>query len=167
MPESRALRLGRWSRRFSPSPWRNALSTLLLCSLAGIGALMLGAIPLSPPAFLHALVQPDSHAGLIVLQLRAPRVLLALLCGGALAVSGWLFQQVMRNALASPDTLGVTAGASAAAVVAPFAFCFGRYAATRFGSMLRYAPSPSGGGSGGGTARRQNPPSRRPPTTFQ
>ena len=116
MPEFRALRLGRWSRRFSPSPWRNALGTLLLCSLAGIGALMLGAIPLSPPALLHALVQPDSHAGLIVLQLRAPRVLLALLCGGALAVSGWLFQQVMRNALASPDTLGVTAGASAAAV---------------------------------------------------
>ncbi|WP_353224060.1 iron ABC transporter permease [Salinisphaera sp. C84B14] len=116
MPESRTLRLGRWSRQFDLYSWRNALGAVLACGLAGGCALLLGAVPLSPLALLQAFVQPDGHAGVIVVQLRGLRVLLALLCGASLAVSGWLFQQVMRNALASPDTLGVTAGASAAAI---------------------------------------------------
>lgn len=53
---------------------------------------------------------------------RVPRVLLALLAGGALATAGVLFQALMRDALATPDTLGVSSGASLGAV---FAICFG------------------------------------------
>lgn len=49
---------------------------------------------------------------------RLPRVLLALLAGGALAAAGVLFQALMRDALATPDTLGVSSGASLGAVLA-------------------------------------------------
>jgi iron complex transport system permease protein len=49
---------------------------------------------------------------------RAPRVALALLAGGSLAVAGVLFQALLRDALATPYTLGVSSGASLGAVVA-------------------------------------------------
>lgn len=54
----------------------------------------------------------------IFLQLRLPRALLALLTGGALAVSGTLFQALLRDALATPSSLGVSAAASLGAVIA-------------------------------------------------
>ncbi|RAT50488.1 iron ABC transporter permease, partial [Lonsdalea populi] len=47
---------------------------------------------------------------------RLPRSLLAMLVGGALALSGLLLQAMIRNPLASPDILGITSGASAATV---------------------------------------------------
>ncbi|MBP2532239.1 iron chelate uptake ABC transporter family permease subunit, partial [Rhizobium sp. PvP099] len=47
-----------------------------------------------------------------------PRLATALLAGAALALSGALFQQVLRNPLADPTTLGVSAGANLALVVA-------------------------------------------------
>ncbi|WP_106477416.1 Fe(3+)-hydroxamate ABC transporter permease FhuB [Phytohalomonas tamaricis] len=47
-----------------------------------------------------------------------PRLCVALLCGGALALAGTLMQQVLRNPLASPTTLGVASGAQFALVVA-------------------------------------------------
>lgn len=52
----------------------------------------------------------------IILTLRLPRVLTALLVGSALGVSGAILQGVIRNPLASPDIIGITGGASAAAV---------------------------------------------------
>jgi iron complex transport system permease protein len=53
----------------------------------------------------------------IVYDLRLPRGMLALLAGGALGLSGAITQNLSRNPLASPDVLGVTAGAAAGAVV--------------------------------------------------
>lgn len=53
---------------------------------------------------------------------RLPRVLLSLLCGGALSIAGCLFQSLLRDNLATPYTLGVSSGASLGAVVA---ICFG------------------------------------------
>jgi iron complex transport system permease protein len=49
---------------------------------------------------------------------RLPRVLAAALVGSALALSGVVFQALLRNPLASPDTLGVSAGASLGAMLA-------------------------------------------------
>jgi len=49
---------------------------------------------------------------------RLPRVVLALLCGAALAVTGVLFQCMLRDPLAEPYTLGVSSGASVGAVIA-------------------------------------------------
>ena len=60
-------------------------------------------------------LEPDRQ---ILAALRFPRVALALLAGGALALSGVLFQALLREALADPYTLGVSAGASLGAVIA-------------------------------------------------
>lgn len=54
----------------------------------------------------------DETASMIFWQLRAPRVLLALLAGAGLAISGMAFQAVFRNPLAEPFTLGIASGAA-------------------------------------------------------
>jgi iron complex transport system permease protein len=58
----------------------------------------------------------DDSARLIVRELRLPRVVTGLLVGIAFAISGALLQTLARNPLASPDIIGVSSGASAAAV---------------------------------------------------
>lgn len=54
----------------------------------------------------------------ILVQLRLSRTLLGLFAGGALSLAGALFQAMLRDALATPYTLGISAGASLGAVVA-------------------------------------------------
>ena len=54
----------------------------------------------------------------IFVQLRISRTLLGLFAGGALALAGTLFQAMLRDALATPYTLGISSGASLGAVVA-------------------------------------------------
>lgn len=68
----------------------------------------------------QAIVAPDeSRIRQIVLHYTfAPRLIVALLSGAALALAGCLMQQVLRNPLASPATLGVTSGAQLALVIA-------------------------------------------------
>src|SRR5580658_2820618 len=66
-----------------------------------------------------ARVSPDYD---ILFFARLPRVLLALLAGAALSVTGGLFQCMLRDPLAEPYTLGVSAGASVGAVLG---ICFG------------------------------------------
>jgi iron complex transport system permease protein len=58
----------------------------------------------------------DETARTIVLQLRFPRAVVALLAGGALALSGAVFQALLRNPLAEPYVLGVAGGAAVGAV---------------------------------------------------
>ncbi len=60
-------------------------------------------------------VNPDRE---IFLLARLPRILFGALAGGALAVAGVVFQAILRNALATPFTLGVSSGSSFGAVVA-------------------------------------------------
>ncbi|MGH3242177.1 MAG: FecCD family ABC transporter permease, partial [Spirillospora sp.] len=52
----------------------------------------------------------------VIMDLRMPRALAGLVVGIALGVSGAITQSIARNPLASPDMIGLTAGASAAAV---------------------------------------------------
>lgn len=52
----------------------------------------------------------------VIMDVRLPRVLVGMLAGAALGIAGALTQSTLRNPLASPDILGMTAGASAAAV---------------------------------------------------
>jgi iron complex transport system permease protein len=54
----------------------------------------------------------------VFIELRVSRTILGLLAGGALALTGSLFQAMLRDSLASPYTLGVSAGAALGAVVA-------------------------------------------------
>lgn len=61
-----------------------------------------------------------SENATILLTLRLPRVLLAFLAGGALALAGVVFQALLRNPLAEPYTLGVASGGSLGAVLVLF-----------------------------------------------
>jgi iron complex transport system permease protein len=59
----------------------------------------------------------DRAAEVILLQLRLPRVALAVLVGAALGISGMLFQGLFRNPLADPAVIGVSSGAALGAIV--------------------------------------------------
>jgi len=59
----------------------------------------------------------DKTQQLIVLQLRLPRVVIAVLAGGGMALAGFLLQKVTRNSLASPGVLGVVDGAALGVVI--------------------------------------------------
>ncbi len=117
VPSRPALRLGPISLVWRPRMVVVCLALvvatfLLLC--VGLGR---GDYPLSVPQVLAVLAGGGEQLDrFIVLELRLPRGLAAVLVGAALAVSGALTQTVSRNPLASPDILGITAGASAAAV---------------------------------------------------
>lgn len=86
-------------------------------------AAMLGPYPLSPGQVLEAIGvrlfgQPvPAPVDTVLFQIRLPRVLAALLVGGALAAAGASFQTLFRNPLVSPDILGVSAGAGFGAVL--------------------------------------------------
>lgn len=58
----------------------------------------------------------DEHT-FVVETLRLPRVMMAVLVGGALGLSGLILQSMVRNPLASPDIIGITSGASFGAVL--------------------------------------------------
>jgi iron complex transport system permease protein len=60
----------------------------------------------------------DATARIIVLELRLPRIVLALVAGGGLAVAGAVFQALLRNPLAEPYVLGIAGGAAVGAVAA-------------------------------------------------
>lgn len=75
---------------------------------------LVGSVPVSLASAWHG-VEPDRQ---ILMQLRVPRVALSLVAGGALALSGVLFQALLRDALATPYTLGISSGASLGAVLA-------------------------------------------------
>lgn len=59
----------------------------------------------------------DETIRTIIIELRIPRVIAALLCGAALGVSGAILQSVLRNSLAAPDLLGISAGGSCAGLL--------------------------------------------------
>jgi len=61
--------------------------------------------------------QPVPGASFTVGELRLPRATLGLLAGFAFGIAGVTFQTMLRNPLASPDIIGITSGASAAAVI--------------------------------------------------
>lgn len=81
--------------------------------------LLLGDYPLTPTQIGEVLrgggTRPEQY---VVLQVRLPRLLMALLAGAALGVAGALLQGMLRNPLASPDLLGISGGSTVAAVYA-------------------------------------------------
>ncbi len=80
-------------------------------------SLSLGDFPIAVPDVLRSLVgQGTEDTDFIVRTLRLPRGLTGLLVGAAFGLSGAILQRLARNPLASPDVIGVTHGAAAAAV---------------------------------------------------
>jgi iron complex transport system permease protein len=82
----------------------------------GLGALVDSILSNLPFLDVHSHLSTAENA--IVWQLRAPRVVLAALVGGMLAIAGSAYQGVFRNPLADPYLLGVAAGAGLGATVA-------------------------------------------------
>jgi iron complex transport system permease protein len=80
--------------------------------------LAVGAVSLSPAEVWDGLRHSDAASAVIVRDLRAPRVLLAFVVGGSLAVCGAALQAMIRNPLAEPYLLGLSGGAGLGAVMA-------------------------------------------------
>ena len=89
------------------------LSALLLLTACVI-SLLAGKYPLS----LEKILAGDAMQLQVLLTLRIPRTLMAVLGGFALGAAGFVFQTVFRNPLAAPDMIGVSSGASAGAAFA-------------------------------------------------
>src|SRR5580692_8086828 len=81
--------------------------------IVALGAPLIGSAHVSLSRALAG-VSPDYE---IFFFARLPRVLLALLAGAALSVTGVVFQCMLRDPLAEPYTLGVSSGASVGAVI--------------------------------------------------
>jgi iron complex transport system permease protein len=95
----------------------------VLIVVAGGLALTLGAAAIAPADLLAALVgRADRLTQFVLFDLRLPRLEAAVLVGGCLGLSGALFQSLARNPLASPDVIGITAGASATGSIAMIGF---------------------------------------------
>ncbi|MBL0947135.1 iron ABC transporter permease [Brevundimonas sp.] len=88
------------------------LMLALALALALIAALTLGEVGLSGAQYGLAFRDPGSGPGLILWQVRAPRAVCAVFVGAALGLSGALMQGLLRNPLAEPGVLGVSATAS-------------------------------------------------------
>ncbi|PWC75966.1 Fe(3+)-hydroxamate ABC transporter permease FhuB [Azospirillum sp. TSH64] len=115
------------SRRFGPA-W--PVTGLFL--LAGLASFLVLGRQLPPELWWRALVDPDPARldQLAAHYVLFPRFAVALLVGAALGLAGTILQQVLRNPLAEPATLGISAGAHLSLAVAtlwiPEALALGR-----------------------------------------
>ncbi|AKH43846.1 Hemin transport system permease protein HmuU [Croceibacterium atlanticum] len=101
-------------KRFS----RWAIAVLLLI-LSILLSLVVGRVWLEPSALLAGMLDPKPNLPwLILYELRMPRTVLALMVGATLGLSGAVLQGLLRNPLAEPGLLGVSAGAALGAVIA-------------------------------------------------
>lgn len=95
---------------------------IVLLSLALIACLALGVAfgeaGLDSGQYVQAFGDPASGPGLVLWQVRAPRVVCAAFVGGALGLAGAVLQGLLRNPLADPGVLGVSATAALAAALA-------------------------------------------------
>ena len=87
-----------------------------------IGSLMVGSTPISIAELWRALVDPSDPSSeihrTILLNIRLPRVLLALIVGSGLSVAGATLQALLRNPLAEPYILGISSGGTVGALIA-------------------------------------------------
>ena len=97
---------------------RTILILLPLLILSAAAGLCFGSAPLSPGQIWAALTgNGDRTVGIILLNIRLPRVLAGLLASVGLAVAGTLLQTVTANDLASPNVIGINSGAGLAVII--------------------------------------------------
>lgn len=85
---------------------------LLACLLVAMMALQMGALHFTASQIVDALSgHATAQIQMVVMQWRLPRVVLALVIGGSLGLSGAIFQSLLRNPLGSPDIIGFNTGA--------------------------------------------------------
>jgi iron complex transport system permease protein len=113
---AQTVRASRLRRRRSQSLLVGGLAVGLLAVVAV--ALMIGNTFYSPAEVLRVILgEQVPGASFTVGELRLPRTALGVLAGAAFGIAGLTFQTMLRNPIASPDIIGISTGASAAAVV--------------------------------------------------
>ena len=113
----RFVRMGGAAFRVNMRVLRMSGIVLVLLVALATWAVTLGSYPLSLGEVYGAFTGSGAaNTNFIVLDLRLPRVLTAMLVGPMLAMSGAIFQGLVRNPLVSPDIIGINAGAAVAAV---------------------------------------------------
>ncbi|MCD8149778.1 MAG: iron ABC transporter permease [Clostridiales bacterium] len=80
-------------------------------------AINIGSLRVSVSELLRGLFVESNDTVATIVDLRFPRILISMLAGAAIAVSGVLFQAVLKNPLADPGIIGISSGASFAAVL--------------------------------------------------
>ena len=91
---------------------------IVAVAFALILGVTLGETPLTAAQYLEALRHPASAPGEIIWTIRAPRAVAAAVVGGALGLAGAVMQGLLRNPLADPGVLGVSALAGLGAALA-------------------------------------------------
>jgi iron complex transport system permease protein len=118
-------------------PWQLAGAVVLAAA-----SMVLGVLFGSDPVSLAAALEAPGPDRIILVDFRLPRVLLAALAGGGLALVGGAFQALLRNPLAEPYVLGVSGGA---AVGATTAIALGVAATSAVGAAVVPAAALAGG----------------------
>lgn len=109
------VQLQRQQARLRQRLWLAALACCLLAAL--LASLSTGTIRLHPLTWWQGIPPLEWQ---ILTELRLPRALLAILLGAGLAVAGCVLQTLLHNPLAEPGIIGVSSGASLAAILALF-----------------------------------------------
>ncbi len=109
-----------WQR---PAPARVLVALCVLLAAAALGAAASGAMPIPRLQILRVLLSPDADGEAavwrsVLLEVRLPRIVLAMTAGAALALSGAVMQALFRNPLAEPGLIGISLGGAAGAVAA-------------------------------------------------
>lgn len=117
----------------APKPSRGTPPLLLAGALLLLVTLAAGILIGTEPTSVGAAWAVDGMDRTILLRVRLPRVLLAAVAGGGLALVGGAFQALLRNPLAEPYVLGVSGGAAFGATIV---IALGLGAATLLGAML-------------------------------
>lgn len=111
------LRIGKTSIHLHKKTVVYTTLAILLTIVAAIVSLGVGEMYIRPLDVVKALLGFGAEQdALIVQQFRMPRIIIAILVGAALAAAGAIMQGIVRNPLAAPDILGISSGASVAAV---------------------------------------------------
>ena len=99
---------------------------LILLAVLFVVAVNSGSVKVSYGELLKGIFIEHNDNVNIILDLRFPRILIAMLSGAALAVSGVLFQAVLKNPLADPGIIGISSGAGfvSAIIIAFFHLVF-------------------------------------------
>ena len=91
----------------------SAIQVLLLLAVL-VWSVITGQYPLT----LKSLLSGDTMSIMVFKRLRLPRALMGVIGGFGLSISGYIYQLIFKNPLASPDIVGVSSGASAGAALA-------------------------------------------------
>lgn len=124
---------------------------IALVIVAALWGLSVGAVAIPVEVIVNTLFNlPGEQQAYIIMKSRLPRMVLALLTGGALALSGAIIQGVIRNPLASPNIIGINSGAALFAlglvlvfpavpqVWMPLAACLGGFCAAGFVMLVAH-----------------------------